>query len=455
MFLATFEILNSPLLRSKIVLWDEYIRCNPYLLIVDAVFFIHFVFTWYRSYKHDGFKIDLWHVMVFKLFVLPFFILYPFNGSIYNFTSTGHHLFAYYKHIDIAFLITIVGYVCMYIGREAAKINTKRSLIEVFFAPLERLTENNIKNDVSYYTLMFIANALIVFVIYIQLKYDVLFNPRSYFLKDSSLRPIYNVAVTIYPLFLMYAGVRFINSNTFKNRIIFIVQFVLALFLGTRSSLLEPLLILVILFYASKPKIFTVRNILLIASTFVVLTFFSVLLRLGSEAKNMKIGKDFFHGNTYSDNRDFGWILAKWNGQYLHGRTYIAGAMSIVPRKFSRFREKWAFGIYTAKVIGYDYKYFAGLRLGFFGESFLNFGILGVMFLGLVLGFVLKKLDFFVKKTFMTLDDPIKAFAGIFAWNFIMCLNVSINFGALYSLMLIIVLSAGVRQAFKLGTKTI
>jgi len=334
----------------------------------------------------------------------------------------------------------------MYLGRQIANLNTRRSILETIFLPMERLTENNIKNNISYYFLMIIGNALIAFVIYTQLKNDVLFNPRAYFLKDHSLRPIYNVTLAIYPLLLVYVGVRFINSNTLQNRYLFLIHFILAFFLGTRTSLLEPLLLLVVLFYAAKPKLFNVRNIVFIITAFLMLTFFSVLLRSGASGKKVKFGEDFFHGNTYSDNRDFGWVLAKWNGQYLYGRTYMAGVMSVVPRKFSRFREKWAIGIYTSKVIGYNYKYFAGLRMGFFGEAFLNFGIVGVGLLGLLLGFVLKKLDDVIKHIFIVYGDPIKAYASFFAWNFVLCLNVSNNFGGFYSLVVIICLLAGIRQ---------
>jgi hypothetical protein len=447
MLLAYFEILNSSLLRSKIVLWDEYIRCNPYLLILDVILFLHFIVSWYLSYKKDGFKIDIWHVFVFKLFILPFFLLYPFNGSIYNYVSTGHHLFSYYKHIDLAFLITTIGYIAMYIGRHIANLNSKRSFLEIIFMPFEKMTENNIKNNISYHLLMFVGNFLILFVIYEQITNDVLFNPRAFFLKEHNLRPIYNVTLAIYPLLLVYVGTRFISDKSIKNGIIFSIHFVLSFFLGTRTSLLEPLLILVVLFYGTSPQFFTLRKIIGMGAIFLFLTFASVLLRSGSNAKNIKFERDLFHGNTYSDNRDFGWVLDKWNGQYLLGRTYVAGIMSLIPRKYSKFREKWAIGIYTSKIIGYNYKYFAGLRLGFFGEIFINFGIAGVTILGLILGYVLKKMDSFLKNTFRNEKDGIKAYAGLFAWNFIICLNVSNNFGALYSLVMIVSLMALIRQS--------
>jgi oligosaccharide repeat unit polymerase len=301
---------------------------------------------------------------------------------------------------------------------------------------------------------MLIGNLMILFVLYEQISNDVLFNPRAFFLKEHSLRPIYNVCLAVYPLLLVYVGIRFISKKSIKNGIIFSIHFILSFFLGTRTSLLEPLLILVVLFYGTSAEFFTLKRVVGVGAIFLFLTFASVLLRSGSGAKTMNFERDFFHGNTYSDNRDFGWILDKWSGQYLYGRTYIAGAMSLVPRKYSKFREKWAIGIYTSKVIGYNYKYFAGLRLGFFGEMFINFGLVGVIFLGMLLGFILRKMDHFLKKIFSTNQkDVTKAYSGLFVWNFILCLNVSNNFGALYSLIIILFILSLMRQVSTIVNK--
>lgn len=456
MFLVSFEILNTPFFERKITAWDNYIRCNPYLLGLVIILTCHFFLTWYLSYKRDGFKVDLWHVMVFKLFVLPFFLIYPFNGSIYNYISVGDHFFSFHRHIDIALLITTVGYICLYIGRKIASLNTKRSAAEIFFLPLERITERNIKNDISFYSLFIIGNLLILFVIYMQVVNGVLLNPRSYFLKDDNLRPLYNATLAIYPTLLIFSGFRLLSSNNFINRSLFGINFLLSFFLGTRSALLDPLLILIVFLYFKYPILFKLRNIVFIGVTFFLLAFTSMVLRNGQSInKKTDVGSDLLFGNTYSDNRDFGWILSKWNGQHLHGRTYIAGTMSIVPRKFSRFREKWALGIYTSKVIGFDYRSFPGLRPGFFGESFLNFGLMGVVGLGLFAGCVLRKMDMSIKSIFIRSGDPIASYSAFFAWNFLMCLNLSNNFGGLYSMIFTLLLLSAIRNISTIAFKDI
>jgi oligosaccharide repeat unit polymerase len=107
-------------------------------------------------------------------------------------------------------------------------------------------------------------------------------------------------------------------------------------------------------------------------------------------------GAQFFYGNNFSDLRDFAWILAFWDGQWLLGRTELAGALGFIPAFLSPFRTQWGWGRVSIDMVGIGFREaagtHAGLRPGAFGEPYLNFGLFGVIAGGFVLGYACVRL---------------------------------------------------------------
>jgi hypothetical protein len=95
---------------------------------------------------------------------------------------------------------------------------------------------------------------------------------------------------------------------------------------------------------------------------------------------------EFVYGNTFSDLRDFAWVLSSWNHKPFYGKTYASAFISFIPTTYSSFRTKWGIGRVTAKLGGFVPKFHPGLRPGAFGEPYLNFGIPGVILMGILLG---------------------------------------------------------------------
>ena len=106
-----------------------------------------------------------------------------------------------------------------------------------------------------------------------------------------------------------------------------------------------------------------------------------------------ELGNELFYGNHLSDTRDFAWVLAFWDGDYVLGKTYLAGLFSFIPRFLSEFRQEWALSLYTNRLVGFDPSLHAGLRPGLFGEVYFNFSLIGVFCLGLILGYFLRYAD--------------------------------------------------------------
>jgi hypothetical protein len=118
-------------------------------------------------------------------------------------------------------------------------------------------------------------------------------------------------------------------------------------------------------------------------------------------------------GNTFSDLRDFAWVYSAWDHVFWDGKTYLAAFFSFIPRVASEFRDHWGLGVATARTVGFDPAVHPGLRPGIFGEGFFNFGLFGVVAVGLMLGIVIRRVDIDVKRAFASPHPSMmKAFAS-------------------------------------------
>jgi hypothetical protein len=109
--------------------------------------------------------------------------------------------------------------------------------------------------------------------------------------------------------------------------------------------------------------------------------------------------------------------------------------LSFVPRFASHFRDTWALGAKTAATAGFDPEVHPGLRPGVFGESFFNFGLAGVIVIGLMLGVVLRRVDLDVKHALSSSQPSMMpAFASTMLLGVATTFAVSAGFSSLYTL---------------------
>ena len=93
-----------------------------------------------------------------------------------------------------------------------------------------------------------------------------------------------------------------------------------------------------------------------------------------------------FTGDNLIDVRDASWVLSQWDFEPLMGRTYLGGLVAMLPSGIFPQKKDWHLGLTGVRIVGWDANNHFGLRVTFFGEAFLNFGLAGVLALGVVLG---------------------------------------------------------------------
>jgi hypothetical protein len=159
-------------------------------------------------------------------------------------------------------------------------------------------------------------------------------------------------------------------------------------------------------------------------------------LYLGSARAGQYSLSDFFalvgvalvYGNNFSDLRDFAWVDALWDHKLWIGKTYLAALTAFVPRFISEFRDAWGTGAATAITLGLDPHVHPGVRPGAFGESYFNFGLPGVVIVGLAMGVIFRRVDIDVKRA-MTAPQPSmrKAFASTMLLSVASIISISAN----------------------------
>ena len=128
-------------------------------------------------------------------------------------------------------------------------------------------------------------------------------------------------------------------------------------------------------------------------------------------------------------------ITSALNLQTLAAGFAVAAVLSFVPRFASQFRDTWGLGVATASTVGFDPQIHPGLRPGVFGEGFFNFGLFGVVAVGLVLGVILRRVDIDVKRAFASArPSMMKAFASTMLLGVAGSIAVSAGFSGLYIL---------------------
>lgn len=123
------------------------------------------------------------------------------------------------------------------------------------------------------------------------------------------------------------------------------------------------------------------------------------ILRSGSgEVNSEQIMSSILYGNNFSDLRDFAWFLSEWNGTLLWGKTYISGLFSFIPSGLWEFRAIWGIGKVTTTVTGLNGEFHGGLRITMFGESYINFGYIGLVIFSTTFGYLLQAVNAKVMK---------------------------------------------------------
>ena len=399
------------------------LRFNPWLFVVNAILIIQFFLSWYYSAKKTGWTIDFWRVTLFLSYFLTFLLMYPFASAKMNALVIGtRNLEFARKSITIAYLLSLVGYCSIFVGGFMfTHYKFKSPIYGIFIRPVkstigvlfEKIVINRrISKYLTYF--YFISLAMVLFFAYLAGKGN---DPRSFYGENNQYLFIFNFVNSLSGIVSAFLVARIFQFNKLIDKIFFVLFIIATLFIGSRGGIIGPLLgFLTSFVYFRKKGRIKISTLMFSALGMLCLILGLSLFRAGQLSVGL-IASSFmlqvFYGNSFSDLRDFSWIYSVWHGVYFYGNSYFAAIISFIPSSLSPYRMEWSIGKLTAVMAGYNPKKHPGLRPGMFGESFLNFGIFGIITLGILLGYSWKYLDYKIKEAAKTGNIIEASVAGV------------------------------------------
>jgi len=412
------------------------------LYILDLFAIALFFVSYYRNCYRRGYRIDFWHTQLFLSCVFANMIMLPFAKSDLNILVLGRDLSAVVAVLPTIFLITLLGYAAVWGGgalwRLDAGLGYRKDLARLLdIIPNCSLMLMSSRGVLVFQAALCLAGQFSLLAYYFSVN-GLAFDLRTFTFENPTLRPI-ALAISNYSIVIAsHCLARYVDT---RERILLFSTLVLTcglVFFGARGNLVAIYLNVLLCYLVMR------RNRVSLFRTFVLMSLaLTFLFYLGSVRGGEYSVSGFvasfvtllFFGNNFSDLRDFAWVYSAWDHVWWGGKTYLAAITSFVPRFASQFRDTSAMGAVTASTVGFDPQIHPGLRPGIFGESYFNFGLLGVILVGVLFGIILRYVDLTVKSAFATDHSSMqKAFASTMLLNVAGCIAISAGFSGLYTL---------------------
>lgn len=412
------------------------------LYALDGILLTLFAFSYYFKCYRKGYRIDFWYAQLFLLCVFPNMIMLPFARSELNVIVLGKDLNAVVAVLPIVFLITVVGYFAVLIGGGlwrlqlgmGARSTADRVLQIVPRCSMMLMSSRGVLVFQSAFCLLF---QFLILVFYFS-RSGFAFDLRSYTFENPALRPVALLISNYSIIIASHCLARYIDK---KERILLACTLLLTfglVFFGARGNLLSIYLSVLLCYVVKLRRKISLFRIVVAGAFIVAFAFYLGNVRSGEYSLGGLFGSLVFlvfYGNTFSDLRDFGWVYSAWNHVFWAGKTYLAAVLAFVPRFASQFRDTWGLGVATASTVGFNPEVHPGLRPGMFGEGFFNFGLFGVIAVGLILGVISRRVDLDVKAAFLSPQPSMmKAFAATMLLGIAGTLAVSAGFSGVYVL---------------------
>jgi oligosaccharide repeat unit polymerase len=419
------------------------------LYLLDAFAICTFILSYYRNCYRRGYRIDIWHSQLFLSIILPNMIMLPFCRSELNIPILGHDFTAVVAVLPKIFLICLLGYFSILVGgfvwRIRAGLGIRKLVVPVLdVVPRCSMMVMSSRSILIFQSFLCISLQMIVLGIYFS-RSGFGFDLRSYTFANPALRPVALVVSNYSIIIASHCLARYIDK---KEKLLLACTLFLSfglVFFGARSNI-ASIYINVLLCYLMKLRTRV--------SLFKIVTIVSVILLAGLYLGNARAGQysltDFFtllaaalfYGNNFSDLRDFAWVVALWDQKLWIGKTYLAALTAFVPRFVSEFRDTWGTGAATATTLGFDPHVHPGVRPGSFGEGYLNFGLIGVVVVGFLIGVILRRVDVEVKHALTGSHPSIRrAFSSTMTLSLAGIVAISANSSAFFVLIGIYIFS--------------
>jgi len=370
------------------------------LVALDVLGLAYFGVSYYFKCYRKGYRIDFWHFQLFMICVLPNLIMLPFAASDLNRIVLGNDLQAVQAVLPKVFLITLVGYLSMLAGGAVWSLHVGLGIRNEAARIINTIPRLSLMMMSSRGLLIFHTSLCLVFqMIMLAIYYSQNgfgFDVRSFTFANPALRPVALVISNYSIMTASHCLARYIDK---KERILLWCTILLSfglLFFGSRGNLVAIYLSILVCFFIKLRRRITLLRIGVLMIIITAAGFYLGSVRAGSFSPGAFFGSIYFllfYGNNFSDLRDFAWVYQAWDHVFWMGKTYLAALLAFMPRVVSEFRDTWAAGVAMDNTVGLDPTTHPGLRPGEFGEPYFNFGILGVIAAGLILGLIARRVD--------------------------------------------------------------
>lgn len=373
---------------------------TKFILLIDFLVFVLYFFLKFKLKKYifSIFNISLFSY-AFIIFILPFI----FFNSDQSWEVLGIHSAASMNaYLNQAWQINLIGFLIYLLSMIYFELYSKK------YISINNIKILSNKLNKNVLDILFYAIILLWYIIVLIYNHGIpLFNGGRTFYMNLSISPIYLALNEILLLYALYYEMEYIYNK--KKIVRLLICMITILFQGNRGtfllSIIFPLCVMKLYLKVKRVDSKTKKNklkkrvnkyILFTIPIIIIIGLFLALVRNGKQMSISLIINEFFYGNTFSDIRDGAFILKgfynNWNGNFLYGKTYIAALISFLPSSISTYRTKWSYGRFTTYNL-FGWENHSGLRGGNVMESFLNFGIFGVVFISVFQGYICAKLE--------------------------------------------------------------
>jgi oligosaccharide repeat unit polymerase len=410
--------------------------------LLDALAIAGFVISYYRKCYRRGFRMDFWYAQVFLLCIFPNMLMLPFARSELNVLVLGRDLNAVTAVLPLIFLITMLGYLAILAGGGLWRLKIGIGLRDAAGRMLDVVPRCSMMLMSSRSVLVFQAalclllQAMILAIYFSQSGFA--FDLRSFTFANPSLRPVALIISNYSIIIAAHCLARYVDT---KERGLLGCTLLLTcglVFFGARGNILAIYMNVLICYVVMLRRRISLLRVISFAAFILAVAFYMGNARAGEYSITGLLGSLaflLFYGNNFSDLRDFAWVYSAWDHIYWGGKTYIAALLAFIPRFASHFRDTWGLGVATASTVGFDPEVHPGVRPGAFGEGFFNFGLIGVIAVGLLLGIVVRRVDIDVKRALASSPPSMmKAFASTMLLGIAGAFAVSAGFSGIYVL---------------------
>ena len=262
------------------------------------------------------------------------------------------------------------------------------------------------------------------------------FDVRAFTFANPMLRPVAQTASGYSVLIASHCLARYVDR---KEKILLVCTVSLTIglvFFGSRSNLFAIYIGVLMCYLVKLRSRLRLFWLFTVAALVVSTAFYLGNVRAGQYSLTAffaSIAFLFLYGNNFSDLRDFAWVYSAWDHVFWGGKTYLAAIFPFVPRALSDFRDTWGLGAATAATAGFDPHVHPGLRPGYFGEGFLNYGLPGVVVVAILVGVLTRRVDIDTKDAFTGPRPSImRAFAATQLLQVAGCVAISVNLSIFY-----------------------